>query len=414
MANQNVVVGLDVGTTKVAVCVGQISEGLINILALTKVANSGLRKGVVVDIEECVSAISSAIEQAERISGVQLDSCVASIGSAESISTISKGVIAVSRPDGEINKLDVDRVIEAAKAIALPPNKEILHVIPRQFIIDGQEGVKDPNGMTGIRLETEVLVIGETSSCVKNLTKCITQSGLNLHNLSFSPIATAKALLNKKQKENGVILLDIGGGTTSIAIYEEGSIIHTGVIPIGSMHITNDLAIGLRIPLEAAEKIKLQYGNAVSADSKKNEMIDLAKFDPTEKQKIDKNIINEIIEARLKEMFSLIKDELKAIGKDGMLPAGVILTGGGSMLEGIIELAKSELHLPVQIGNCSANVTGMVDKLDHPVYATSIGLMLEGLEDQKPSYNPKFNLKVPKNLTSLSDKVKDILKQLLP
>ena len=215
MADRNIVVGLDVGTTKVAVCVGQINEGLINILALSKTINNGLRKGVVVDIEECVSAISGALEQAEKTAGIQLNHAVVGIGGSHIVVTNSKGVIAVSRPDGEIVASDVERVVEAARVIALPPNREILHVIPLQYIVDGQDGVKDPTGMTGLRLEVEALVIGGNTSAIKNLSKCVYQSGLQIDALTFTPLATAKVLLNKKQKENGVILVDIGGGTTS-------------------------------------------------------------------------------------------------------------------------------------------------------------------------------------------------------
>lgn len=416
MAQSNIVVGLDVGTSKVAVCVGQVSEGLVHLLALVKVPNSGFRRGIVIDIEDCVSSISGAIEQAEKIAGVQLDNAVVGVGGSDIISTLSKGVIAVSGTDGEITAGDVDRVIEAARAIALPPNKEILHVIPKQFIVDGQDGVKDPLGMTGIRLETEALVIGTGTSSLKNLSKCVYQAGLQINSLTFSPISLAKTILTKKQIENGVLLLEIGGGTTKIAVFEEGTLIHAKVLQVGSMHITNDLAIGLRISLDAAEKIKILHGNVNIQSSKKTGTIDLSKYDPTENQKIEKSMIGEIIEARLKEIFSLVKDELKSIGKDGMLPAGTLLTGGGVMLDGLVEMAKDELHLPAQIAIPNIEVSGMVDKLDHPVYATSVGLMMEGLESPSKSKIDisRFNIKLPKGLTGYTEKVKDIIKQLLP
>lgn len=414
MASPNIVVGLDVGTTKVSVCVGQISEGLINILALAKVPNSGLRRGVVIDIEECVSAISGALEQAERIAGVQLDHAHISIGGTDIVATMSKGIIAVSRPDGEINSTDVERVIDAARTIALPPNKEVLHVIPRQFIVDGQDGIKDPVGMTGIRLETETLIIGAGLSSVKNLSKCVFQSGLQIDSVMFSPLASAKALLSKKQMENGVLLLDIGGGTTSLAIFEEGTLTHAAVLPIGSIHITNDIAIGLRISLDAAEKIKLAHGNASKEKIRKNETIDLSKFDSNEDQKIEKEMLGDIIEARLKEIFSFVKDELKSIGRDGMLPGGVILTGGGSQLENIADLIKKELSLSANLANSIIEFSGTVDKIDHPVYATSVGLMLYGFEGNTQTNSKQNMLRMPKNLTAVTDKVKDILKQFLP
>lgn len=414
MANQDVVVGLDIGTTKIAVCVGQISEGLIHVLALTKVQNSGVRKGVVVDIEECVSSISGALEQAERMAGVQLDHAIVGIGGSHIVSTNSKGVIAVSRADGEINHSDVDRVIEAARTIALPMNREILHVIPRQFIIDGQDGVKDPIGMTGIRLETETLVIGGSTSAIKNLSKCVFQAGLQIDALLYTPLASSRALLNKRQKENGVMLIDFGGGTTSLAIFEEGDLIHTLILPIGSLNVTNDLAIGLRVSLETAEKIKIDAGAASKESIRKHETIDLSKYDPNEPQKIDRQMVAEIIEARLKEIIGLIKDELKAIGKDGMLPAGVILTGGGTLLEGIVAMVKQELHLPVAIGQPTIEVSGMVDKLDNPVYAASIGLMFEGLSGIHDSGDRKGQISLPSNVKSVADKAKELFKQFLP
>ncbi len=368
-----------------------------------------------VDIEECVSSISGALEAAERMAGVQLDHAIIGIGGSHIASTNSKGVIAVSRNDGDIDQADIDRVVDAAKAIALPPNQEIIHVIPKQYIVDGQEGIKDPIGMTGIRLETEALVIGGQTTAIKNLTKCVAQAGIQADALFYSPIATAKTLLNKRQKENGVMLLDIGGGTTGLAVYEEGELIHTNVLPVGSLNITNDLAIGLRISLEAAEKIKLQYGNAHKDSIRKHETIDLSKFDPTEKQRIERIMVAEIIEARVKEIINLVKNDLKSIGKDGMLPAGVILTGGGALLEGLIEIIKDELHLPVSAGLPNLEFSGMVDKLDQPVYATSIGLMLEGLEGNiHPVHNKPGKAILPENLNSVVDKAKDLFKQLLP
>jgi len=415
MSDRNIVVGLDVGTTKVAVCVGQISEGLIHILALTKAPNNGLRKGIVVDIEECVSSISGALEHAERTAGVPLDHAVVGIGGSHIVASGSKGVIAVSRPDGEINQSDIERVLEAARVIALPPNREILHVIPRQYIVDGQDGIKDPTGMTGIRLEVETLAVGGSSTAIKNLTKCVFQAGLEIDSLVYGPLATARTLLNRKQRENGVALIDLGGGTTSLAVFEEDDLVHTTVLPIGSLHITNDLAIGLRVSLETAEKIKLQFGTAHKESVKETEKIDLNKLDPDEDQRIERKLVAEIIDARLKEIFTMIRDELRSIGKDGMLPAGVIFTGGGTLLDGLVDFAKEELHLPAQVGKPSLELSGMVDKLDHPVYASSIGLMLQGLEgNHSPQTHGTNRLALPSSMNGMVDKVKDAIKQFLP
>jgi cell division protein FtsA len=388
MAKQQPIVGLDIGTTKVAVCVGQVQEGIINVIGTGLAPNSGLRKGMVVDIEDTVSAISAALEEAERMSGLALNSAYVGIGGAHLSSTNSHGVIAVSRADGEISEADINRVLEAARAVAMPPNREILHVIPQTYTVDGQEGIKDPLGMTGIRLEVEAHVIGGATSAIKNLSKCVGQAGLDINNMIFSALATSKTLLGKKQKEIGVCLVDLGAGTCSIAIFEEGDVLHCNILPIGSMHITNDIAIGLRTNIEVAEKIKLKYGTCLVDKTRETETIDLADIDPQEEQKVSRRYVAEIIEARMNETFTMLRDELRSIGKDGMLPAGIIFTGGGSKLEGVVDLAKDQLRLPAQIGYPIMEIAGMVDKLDDPIYAQSIGLMLWGMElGQVKSYN---------------------------
>lgn len=411
MPKQSVVLGLDISTSKVAACAGAYQEGTIDIIGVAKVPNNGFRKGMVADIEEVVSAISACLEETERMAGVPLNSAYLGIGGTHITSTTSKGVIAVSRADGEISTSDVERVVEAARAVAMPPNREILHVVPKSFTIDGEEGIKEPVGMTGIRLEVETQVIGGSTSAIKNLTKCATQAGLQINDLIFSPLATAKALLSKKQKEIGVMLVDFGAATTDIAVFEEGDILHCKVLPIGSMHITNDIAIGLRTSLEVAEKIKLKYATAIIDKVRDSEKIDLSNFDPGEEEKVSKKYVAEIIDARLTELFSMIKDELKKIGKDGMLPAGIVFTGGGAKLEGLIDYTKEYLRLPAQIGYPMLEISGMVDKLDDPVYTTSVGLMLYALESGNMNEESKWNLG---KLSGVADKAKSIFKQFLP
>ncbi len=408
MSKQNVAVGVDVGTTKVAVCVGAIQEGVINITGLGTAPNTGVRRGMVIDIEETVSAISSALEDAERMSGSAISQAIVGIGGHHITSTISKGVIAISRADGEITPTDVERVEEAARAVALPPNHAILHVIPKTYTIDGQEGVKDPIGMNGIRLEVEAHVIGSSISAIKNLSKCISQTGLNIEQLVFSPLATSRAILSKKQREAGVALVDLGAGTCGIAIFEEGDLLHTKVLNIGSLHITNDIAIGLRTSLDVAEKIKIKYASTQPAKIKDTETINLATFDPSEDQKISRKYLAEIVEARLNEIFSMVRDELRAVGKDGMLPAGVIFTGGGSRLNGLLDAAKDTLRLPAQVGYPLMEISGMIDKLDNPMYATSIGLMLWGIDGYNSSQ--RFSLDMGK-MGGVFDKVKGIFRQ---
>lgn len=412
MAKQSIIVGLDVGTTKVSVCVGQLQEDILNVIGFGTAPNAGMRKGVVTDLEETISAISAALEEAERTSGTPIDSAYVSISGNHITSTVSKGVIAVSRADGEISEADMERALEAARAVALPPNREILHVLPKNYVIDGQEGVKDPVGMSGIRLEVETLVIGGASSAIKNLSKCVYQSGLEMRGLVFSPLATARSLLSKRQKENGVIMIDIGAGTTTYAVYEEGEVKRTNVLPIGSINITNDIAIGLRTNLELAEKIKLRYGVANPQLVRESEKVDLSELDENETQRIARRYVAEIIEARLNEIFSMINDDLAAIDRAGRLPAGAVLTGGGSKLEGLVDYVKDALKLPAQIGSPLLEISGLVDKLDDPSYATCIGLMIWGIFDTAPATaTGRADLK---QVDGLIDRARGFLKQFIP
>jgi len=380
MTKENIVVGLDVGTTKVAVCVGKLTEGIIKIIGYSCVPNLGVRKGMVIEIEDTVSAISLALEEAERMSGLSISDAYISIGGNHITSVISKGVVAVSRADGEVTASDVQRVIEAARTVALPPNREIIHIIPKSFTIDNQTGIADPIGMTGIRLETETIVVGASVSATTNLTKCLQQAGINVNGLIFSPLASSKLLLNKKQKELGTVLIDLGGGTTSIAVFEEGEIIHCSVVPVGSTHITNDIAIGLRTSLETAEKIKINFGSVIPEKIPESERINLATIDPQDNQRIERRYVSEIIHARFLEIINLVREELRKIGKDNMLPAGAVLTGGGAKMEDLLELCREELRLPAQIGQPVVEIEGLVDKLFDGVYSTSVGLMLYGFE----------------------------------
>jgi len=408
MAKDHYYVGLDIGSTKVAATAGIIEEGLVNIIGAVRVPNNGVRKGVVTDIEDTVSAISDALEKLETISGASIKSAIVGISGSHITTSISKGVVAVSRADGEISHTDLERVIEAARTVALPPNREIIHVIPRSYTVDGQERISDPTGMTGIRLEVEALVVGAATSAIKNLTKCIYQAGLGVDDLVFAPLATGSSMVSKKQKDIGVSLIDIGGGTTSIVVFEEGDILHAAVIPIGSSHITNDLAIGLRTSVETAEKIKVKYGTAIADKIREAETISLSQFDPGDSQRIERKYVSEIIQARLGEIFSLIRAELKSIGKDGMLPAGVVLTGGGSKLEDLVEATKEELRLPAMLGRQIYEMGGFIDKISDPVYATSIGLMLYGFEH---ATNSNFS---GSGSGKVLDKAKSFFKQFLP
>lgn len=369
--------GLDIGTTTVRVVVGKREQegGLPGIIGVGEAPAGGIRRGVIVDLEEAVSSISTALEKAERMTGIAAEHAVVSVGGAHVTSLESHGVVAVSRADGEITESDVVRVIDASQAIQIPTNREILHVIPKEFAVDGQVGIKDPVGMTGIRLEADSQIIEASVPFVKNLTKCVMQAGIDLDDLVLAPLASAQAVLTKRQKELGVVLIELGGGTSGAVVFEESELIHATILPVGSDHITNDIAIGLRTSVDTAETLKLEYGVAIPSAVKKDEEINLSKIDKHEEGRVSRHHLAEIIQARLEEIFSMVNKELKSVGRDGQLPAGAILTGGGAKLPGVVELAKKELRLPVQIG-FPLNIATIIDRVDDPAYATAVGLVL--------------------------------------
>lgn len=381
MSKEQIFVGLDVGSSVIRVVVGkQESElGTPSIIGVGEAASSGIRRGVIVDLDEAVSAISEAVEKAERMTGMTINHAVVSVGGAQISSQESHGVVAVAKADGEITENDVVRVVDASQAISIPSNREILHVIPKTFTVDGQKGIKDPVGMTGIRLEVDSQIILASVPFIKNLTKCIMQAGLEIDDLVLAPLAASHAVLSKRQKELGVAVVEMGGGTTGLVVFEEGDLVTASILPVGSMHITNDLAIGLRSSVDTAEKVKLNYATAEVRSVKKDIEIDLAKIDKQEEGRVSSKHIAEIVEARLEEMFLLVNKELKAVSLDGQLPAGVILTGGGAKLPGILELAKHQLRLPVTLG-LPGSVATVIDRVNDPGFATAVGLVLWGQE----------------------------------
>jgi cell division protein FtsA len=407
----NISVGIDIGNTKVITCVGKVDGAALDIIGVGKSVNQGIRKGVIVDIEETVSAITASLEEAERMSGYPIQNATIGISGPFIESEQSRGVIAISRQDGEISAEDVARVIEAARAIPSKPNREVLHVLPISFCIDGSETVKDPIGMTGIRLEVVANIISASSNAVKSLGRAIEQAGLGVNDLVFSPIATAKVLLSKRQMDIGVMLIDLGASTTSYAVYEEGELITCGVIPVGSMHITNDIAIGLRTNLDLAETIKIKYGYALPDKVDEKEEIDLTKLDKTEEGKVNLRYVAEIIEARLNEVYMLIRDNLTRIGCNISLPAGVIITGGGAKINGIIEMTKQTMRLPAQISKPTIEVSGLIDKMDDPIYSTSIGLMNWGKDKENASSSTNFNLP---GINNIVGKFRSAFKNFLP
>lgn len=416
MASDEILVGLDIGTSAIRVVVGKREDELRppSIIGVGEAVASGIRRGVIVDIEEAVSSISSALEKAERMTGIPAEHAVVSVNGAHVSALQSHGVIAVARADGEITENDVIRVIDASQAIQIPTNREILHVIPKEFAVDGQAGIKDPVGMTGIRLEVDSQIIEASIPFIKNLTKCVMQAGIDIDDLVLSPLAAAQSVLSKRQKELGVVLIELGGGTTGLVIFEESELLHTAVLPVGSDHVTNDIAIGLRTAVDVAEVIKLEYGTALPQAVKKDEEINLAKIQKNEDGEVSRHHVAQIIEARLEEIFAMVNKQLKAIGRDGQLPAGAILTGGGAKLPGIVELAKKALRLPVQIG-FPTNISTIIDRVDDPAYATAVGLVLwanEYLAQNKGAGVSRFTKKVLQNASI--ERMRKFFKQFLP
>lgn len=411
MREATISIGIDIGSTKVITCVGKHEDGSCDIIGMGVSDNQGIRKGVIVDVEETVSAITSSIQEAERMSGFPVQQASIGISGPYIECEQSKGIIAISRPDGVICEEDILRVLEAAKAIPTKQNREVLHALPQNYIIDGTEVIKDPNGMTGIRLEVISNIISASSNAVKSLDRAFEQTGVQINSKVFSPLSLAKLLLNKRQMDIGVLLIDIGAATTSYVSFEEGEITTCGVVPVGSMHITNDIAIGLRTSLDIAEEIKIKYGYALPDKVDEKEVLSLSKFDKNEEGEVKIKYVSEIIEARINEIFCIIKENLAKNNCNDALPAGVVLTGGGAKIDGIVELAKETLRLPAKIGKPSLEIAGLIDKLEDPIYSTSIGLMLWD-KDKSPEHG-NFSFDFP-GINGVVDKVKSIFKHILP
>lgn len=378
---ERTIVGIDVGTTKVCTLVGEVDEeGALHIVGVGVVPSKGLRKGMVVNVSETTEAIAASVEKAERVSGYEIGRAHVGVAGAHISSFNSRGVVAVSRGHS-ITQDDVDRVLDAALAIAIPHNREVIHVIPRGYTVDGQDGVREPLGMHGFRLEVEAHIITGAATSIYNLVKCINQVGIEIDELVLAPLASGEAVLTDNEREMGVVLTDIGGGTTDMAIFIEGSIWHTVVLPIGGNHLTNDVAVGLRAPFATAEEIKEKYGYARSEGVAADETIDVAVFGWDSWQAISRRFLSEIIEARATEIFSIMLQEVKRSGYDGLLPAGVVLCGGTAQLAGIRELGREILQLPARIG-APRDLQGLVDVLSSPAYATSVGLLLWRLREE--------------------------------
>jgi cell division protein FtsA len=378
---EEIYVGLDIGSSKITCVVGKKeAEDRLAVIGIGTSQMTGIKKGVVVEIEETVSGISEAIEVAERMAGVDIVSASVNVNGSSIGSLNSTGVVAVSRADKQIIKEDVIRAEEASQAVQISPNKEIRHIIPRMFKVDDQEGIKDPVGMSGIRLEVETHLITVGVQPTKNLRQVASFAGIKIDDEIVSPLAAAKAVAQKKQMDLGCAVVDIGAATTGVIVYEDGEVFYTDVLPIGGMHITNDIAIGLRTSIDVAEKVKVKYGHSYKKGVSEKDEVDLSEIDIKEEGKVTKRHIAEIVEARVEEILGMVREKLKNIEKDALLPAGVILTGGVARMPGLEEKAKEVLKLPVQMGT-PHHLFGMTEKIYDPMYSTVIGLMLYNFEE---------------------------------
>ncbi len=417
MAHVKHLVGIDVGSAMVRVAVAQIEsdKDVPTILGVGSSVVEGVQKGVISDVEDAVQSLSQALDMAEKVSGVPIERAYVSVNGSHVSSQNSRGVIAVSRADGEITAEDVARVINAAQAVSLQSNREILHVLPQNFIVDGQENIHDPVGMTGVRLEVETHMIEGSTPFIKNITKVVNQSGVHIEDFVFSPLAAGSAVLDKRQKELGVVLVDLGAGTSSMVVYEENVLLHTAVLPLGSSHITNDIAIGLRTSIDVAEEIKKEYGTALPDTVKDSEVVvvdgDTSGPSGSEQDPISRKELSNIISARLDEIFTFVDKELKQVGRSGLLPAGVIFTGGGAYLPGVVEMAKKRLRLPARIGKLQA-VEGVVEQTSDPSFAVVMGLLLWA-QDQEKIFIKRPSLALPDVKASV-DKVKGWFRTFLP
>lgn len=391
--NENLIAGLDIGTSNVRLVVGQVAATgeteQLNIVGVIEVSTAGMNKGSVVSIEDVVSCLSAGLEKAERMIGLPITKVWVGVGGTHIAAQESNGVIAIPRTSGEIQESDVMRVVEAARAVAAPVNYEVLHVIPKSFSIDNQTGVKDPIGMSGIRLEVTTAVIRGLSGHIKNLTKCIHRTGLDVNDLVLGVLAAGEAVLTTRQKELGVALVDIGAATTKLAVFEEGDVAHVNILALGADHITADLAICLQTSLEVAERIKLEIGNALPQNVDKGEEINLRDFGGDD-QLFSRKYIAEIIEARVEEIFEKIDKELQKINRSGLLPAGIVLVGAGAKLPGMVEVGKKKTMLPVSLG-VSKRFNTAVDKVSDLSFATALGLVLWGYNAMSEKGTARFN-----------------------
>ncbi|MEE9342843.1 MAG: cell division protein FtsA [Gammaproteobacteria bacterium] len=378
--DKNMIVGLDIGTSKIVAIVGEVSpEGDIEIIGIGSNPSKGLKKGVVVNIESTVHSIQRAVEEAELMAGCQIHSVYAGIAGSHIRSLNSHGIVAIR--DKEVTASDVERVIDAARAVAIPADQRILHILPQEFIIDDQDGIKEPVGMSGVRLEAKVHMVTGAVSSAQNIVKCVRRCGLEVDDIILEQLASSSAVLLEDEKELGVCLVDIGGGTTDIAVFTDGSIRHTAVIPIAGDQVTNDIAVALRTPTQNAEEIKIKYACAHRGLATSDETIEVPSVGNRSARRLARQTLTEVVEPRYEELLGLIQAELRRSGFEDLIAAGIVMTGGSSKIEGLIDLAEEIFHMPVRLG-LPRDVTGLADVVRNPIYATGVGLLLFGSKNR--------------------------------
>ena len=391
MASHNLISGLDIGTTKIAVIIGEVDErNSLNIIGVGIHPSDGLRRGVVINLDKTVRSIEKAVEAAELMAGVNIDAVYTGIAGDHIRSLNSRGIVAVGRSDNEITPEDMRRSIDAAKAIALPMDREIIHIIPQEYIVDDQNGIKEPLGMSGVRLEVDAHIVTGAITSAQNIYKAVQRTGLKVKDLVLEPLASSYAALNDDERELGVALLDMGGGTSDMALFYEGTIRHTGVIGLGGKSITNDIALGLRTPLEQAENIKLAYGSAFQSAIDEDEIIEVPGVGGRESRQVSRSVLASIIQPRVEEIFYLALREMKRSDYIDLMTCGLVLTGGTAMLDGIVDLAEQIFDMPVKVGY-PMGFGGLVDAARSPAFATGVGLIQYGLKHGQNNGNVLFN-----------------------
>jgi cell division protein FtsA len=406
MAKKNsIVVGLDIGTSKVCAVIGEMTENGVDIIGVGSHASQGLRKGVVINIESTVNSVKKAVEEAGLMAGCEVHTVFTSISGAHIKAFNSHGIVAVKNK--EVTQRDLERVIDAARAVAIPMDRDVLHVLPQDYIIDDQDGIREPLGMSGVRLEAKVHIVTGAATSAQNIVKCCNRTGLSVAEIVLAPLAAAAAVLTDEERELGVVLIDVGGGTTDIAIYHDGTVKHTAVIGIGGNHVTNDIASGLRTPFNDAERIKQRHGSAKALMISADERVHVPSVAGKGAGSVSRQILCEIIEPRLDEIFELVQKEVAKSGFEGALTSGIVITGGSMLLPGAVEMAERSFGLPVRLG-VPTHVGGLVDIIGNPTYSTGVGLVLHGMKRHERTV---YRIRDDKILSKVKHRMSDWLSE---